>query len=139
MITNKIKDLLLEARKAKKTAEITFYSTLLGELVAIGKNNGNRDTTDDEAVRHIKKWVSNIDETIRVRGEGVCTELLYEKKLCEQFLPTSLTEEQLRSIIADLKAVNPQQGEVMKALKAQYPNQYDGKLASAIFKELSNA
>lgn len=140
MITNKIKDLLLEARKAKKTAEITFYSTLLGELVAIGKNNGNRETTDDEAVRHIKKWVSNIDETIRARGEGVCTELLYEKVLCQQFLPQQLDDVVLREIIAAMiDTLGKNQGIVMKTLKEQYPNQYDGKLASTIFKELSNA
>jgi uncharacterized protein YqeY len=138
MIVQKIKDLLLEARKSKDSQRVTFYSTLLGELVAIGKTAGNRDTTDDEAVRHIKKWVNNIDETMKARG-GVCTDLLLEKKLCEEFLPSALTEPELRGIIKHAVInVGVNQGAVMKYLKDRYPNQYDGKLASAIFKELTN-
>lgn len=136
MIVQKLKSLLLQARKDKNSAHVTFYSTLIGELVNIGKSNGNRETTDDEAVKHIRKWVNNIDETIKARG-GVCTELLQERKMCEQFLPSMLEEDLLRYIIKEAVArLGNNQGAVMKYLKEIYPNQYDGKLASTIFKEL---
>jgi hypothetical protein len=137
-ITQKLRELLTKARKERNSAQITFYSTLIGELDAIGKTAGNRETTDDEAVRHIKKWVNNIDETIKARG-GVCTELLQEKKLCEEFLPSMLTEDTLTQVIAlAIETHGKNQGAVMKHLKEHYPNLYDGKLASSIFKELSN-
>lgn len=136
MIVQDLKSLLLQARKDKNSAHVTFYSTLIGELVNIGKSNGNRETTDDEAVKHIRKWVNNIDETIKARG-GVCTELLQERKMCEKFLPLMLTELALRIAIEDaIEEHGKNQGAVMKYLKDKFPNQYDGKLASTIFKEL---
>lgn len=139
MIVEKLKSELLRARKEKNSSQISFYSTLLGEVENIGKSAGNRVTTDDEAVRHIKKWVANIEETIRLRGEGVATALLQEKVLCEQFLPAMLSVEELRGIISKLVAEGKNQGEVMKHLKEVHPNKYDGKLASNIYKEIANA
>lgn len=135
-LLSQIKNKLLESRRNRDGAKTVFYSTLLGELAAIGKNKGNRDTTDEEAVAHIRKWVNNLDSTMSLRG-GVCTELLQEKKWCEEFLPTLLNENQLRSIIQDIiDKVGNNQGMVMKELKALYPGQYDGKMASTIYQNL---
>lgn len=136
-IIQKMKAELLSARKTKNSSLVTLYSTLIGELEAIGKNNGNRETTDDEAVRHLKKWVSNIDSTISIRG-GVATELLREKQVCMQYLPATMTTEQLTDAVKTaISEVGNKQGIVMKMLKDKYPNMYDGKEASAIFKELT--
>lgn len=137
-IIQKIRALLIQARKERNSAQITLYSTLIGELEAIGKTAGNRETTNDEAVRHIKKWVNNIDETMKARG-GVCTDLLQERKLCEEFLPPMLNDDALRVIIKEaILTLGANQGGVMKWLKDTYPNQYDGKIASSIFKELTS-
>jgi uncharacterized protein YqeY len=136
MISQKIKDRLLSARKSQDTLKVSFYSTLLGEIDNIGKSKGNRPTTDDEAVAHIRKWVTNVDETMKLRG-GVCTELLAEKHMCDEFLPKMMTKDQLESVIKEEIAKSGKNlGVVMKALKENYPNQYNGKDAADIFKEL---
>lgn len=137
-ISHKIKQRLDEARRNREADKVVFYSTLFGEIISIGKSNGNRETTDEEAIRHIRKWVNNLDETIKVRG-GASTDLLQEKKLCEEFLPQLMEEHTLRAVIVEiLHKVGNKQSDVMRALKADYANQYDGKTASKLYKELTN-
>ena len=41
----------LAARKAKDGLKATLLTTLIGELTAIGKNDGNREVTDAEVSR----------------------------------------------------------------------------------------
>ena len=53
-----------EARKMKYTATATLLTTLYSEAQMVGKNDGNRETTDAEVVAVIKKFVKNIDETL---------------------------------------------------------------------------
>jgi len=48
---------------ARKTGaqEASLLTTLLGEAAMVGKN-ANRETTDQEVVAVVKKFVKNIDE-----------------------------------------------------------------------------
>ena len=64
MILEKIKNASLAARKAKEALAATLLTTLYSEAVNVGKNNGNRDTTDAEAVAVVKKFLKGVDETI---------------------------------------------------------------------------
>ena len=55
-LVKKITDDLLNVRKEKKKKDSAFLSTLLGEVRMVGKNNGNRETTEDEAINTIQKF-----------------------------------------------------------------------------------
>lgn len=142
-LMQKIRVLQLEARKAGKATPSALYTTLLGEAAKIGKDDGNRDTTDAEVTALVKKFVKNIDETIAAisRNNGDASRQQVERQLLEALLPTQLTEEELTAhitaIVAGLQSTgvdNPKMGDVMKVLKQRFDGQYDGKLASTIIK-----
>ena len=53
-------------------------------------------------------------------------------------LPEMLSEDDLRAIAEEFALTGKKMPDMMKHLKAEYPNQYDGKLASTIAKEILN-
>lgn len=123
----------LAARKAAEP-EASLYTTLLGEAGAIGKNAGNRETTDQEVVAVVKKFIKNLDETINAltsRNQDAGS-FLMERGVLEQFLPKQMGEEDLVNIAQAL----PNLPAFMKHLKENYAGQYDGKLASTVAKSI---
>ncbi len=124
----------LQARKEKRAADASTLTTLIGEAEMIGKNDGNRASTDAEVVNVIKKFVKNIDETLTVlvkdssKADRV-EALTSEKALLVTFLPQQLSEDQLRTIlggfVSALTEKNPKMmGKVLASLKEQYAGQY---------------
>lgn len=132
-----------EARKMKYTATATLLTTLYSEAQMVGKNDGNRETTDTEVVAVIKKFLKNLEETMNNLPE---TDERYaiaqtEHATLLHYLPQQLTEEELREVIEDLIQTNDvtsmkDMGFVMTELKAYYDGQYDGKTASQIVREV---
>ena len=139
----KIKQDQLQARKNKNAAEATLLTTLIGEAAMIGKNDGNRETTDVEVVTVIKKFIKNNTELMNVAN---VPEMGYdyakkENDFLAQYLPSQMTEEELQTTIqtyiSTLEEVSPKlMGSVMKWLKDNYAGQYDGGLASKVVKGL---
>lgn len=135
-----IKSAQLTARKNRDIIATALLTTLIGEASMPGKNDGNRESTDQEVVAVIKKFIKNANEVLKVSdNETSRTEL----SILESFLPKQLSEEELRSsiqsIVSVTEAVNgskPKMGDVMKALKQKHDGQYDGGLASKLIKEL---
>ena len=140
-LITEIKEKQLFARQ-RKLPEASLYTTLLGEAVAVGKNAGNRETTDTEVVAVVKKFIKGIDETleaiIKQKNDAnqnflseQCSNLMNERDLLEQFLPKQLSAADLDLLIVGKESMP----EFMKFLKENYAGQYDGKLASAVAKE----
>lgn len=142
-LMQQIRDRQLAARKAGH-AEAALYTTLLGEAAMIGKNDGNRETTDAEVVAVVKKFIKNIDDTMTHLRNSITDaltdqrELLSaERKCLEQFLPQQMTEADLESFVqATVASGAGNMGAVMKLLKEQRAGQYDGQLASAVAKRV---
>ena len=141
-LIEQIKAKNLEARKAKLTAVVNVLTPLIGEAEMVGKNAGH-PVTDAEVVQMVKKFIKNLDETIRVLGDNDPRTLaaMGEKHTLEQFLPSQMDADQLaatvRAIIIGLKiaqAPKIDMGAVMKALKERFDGQYDGKIASTVIK-----
>lgn len=128
MILEKIKEALLTSRKARDQTSVSVLSTLFSEVERVGKDKGNRPTTDEEALAVIKKFIANNNECIALGQVG----LLEQNKVYQAFLPQQLAEANLRQIIAEkqLSGVS----DVMKFFKTAYPGQYDGALLSKIAK-----
>lgn len=132
-----------EARKQGYPATATLLTTLYSEAQMVGKNDGNRDTTDAEVVATIKKFVKNIDETLKNLPE---TDPRYEAAKMERevlsfYLPKQMTEEDLRTAIGEIitsknLSTPKDMGIVMKELKAEFDGQFDGKAASQLAREL---
>jgi uncharacterized protein YqeY len=129
-LMEQIKAKQIAARKSG-SADASLLTTLLGEAAMVGKNAG-RETTDQEVVAVVKKFVKNIDETItaltsRNQDAGA---FLAERGVLEQFLPRQLSEEDLINIAQAL----PNMPVFMKHLKENFAGQYDGKLAATVAK-----
>ena len=142
-LLQQIKGAQLIARKSKATLAAALLTTLIGEAEMIGKNAGNRETTDAEVVAVIKKFIKNIDETLealKFSSDGRVQDANLEKRILETFLPKQLSEDELRKIVEDIKseinATQKDMGKVMGLLKARHDGLYDGKLASTLVKNV---
>lgn len=139
---NQLKKENMEARKEKNTLKANLLSTVIGEAQTIGKNAGNREPNQEEVLGVIKKFMKSIDESIAVlekAGRDSAKEK-EEKGILEKYLPKQMTEEKLKKaideIVAGLADKSPKMmGAVMAQLKEKYPNQFDGKMASALAKQ----
>jgi len=129
-LMEQIKAEQITARKAG-TADARLLTTLLGEAAMVGKNAG-RETTDQEVVAVVKKFVKNIDETITAltsRNQDAIA-FFVERRVLEQFLPVQMTETDIRNVATQFTSMP----EFMKYMKVNYAGQYDGKLASTVAK-----
>jgi uncharacterized protein YqeY len=134
----RIKTEQLEARKKKDVIKASLLTTLIGEATAIGKNDGNRETTDAEVVAMVKKFLKNIEETLKVADTFQARE---ERLILLELLPTQLAEQELKTTVwllaTEVGATTPKDmGKVMKVLKERYDGRYDGALASKLIKEM---
>lgn len=138
-LIEQIKAKNLEARKAKLTAVVNVLTPLIGEAEMVGKNAGH-EVTDAEVVQMVKKFIKNLDETIRVLDDADprTAIALAEKHTLEAFLPKQLSEDELGqiigSIVVEISAGPKDIGKVLGLLKSRFDGQYDGKTASTIAK-----
>ena len=141
-LLEKIKQDNIAARKAKNTVKFALLTTLVSEISNIGKNDGNRETTEPESIAVVKKFIKGVDETLKALEFSSNSRVLVaieEKKILESYLPTQLSEIELTAvvdqIISTLADRSPKQmGVVMKRLKEMHDGRYDGKIASGIIK-----
>jgi len=142
MLIEEIKAKQVSARKCRDSFRIGILTTLLGEAEKIGKDAGNRKTTNDECIRIIKKFVKNINETLKLTDKN--SEVLKkELKVLSEFLPDEMSENDIAAAIAQIIVEmnnddsNPKIviGTVMRVFKAQYPDaNYNGKTVSDIIR-----
>jgi len=142
-LIQQIKSAQVTARKERRTADASSLTTLIGEAEAVGKNDGNREVTDNEVVAMVKKFIKNIDDVLAVVNPDTEAYQTYqnEKALLSTFLPKQLSEDELRTAMQGLIAAHgiagPKgMGVLMKELKAAHEGTYDGSLASKLAKEL---
>lgn len=131
----------LTARKNRDKFKTGILTTLIGEIVTVGKNNGNRETTEEEAIKVITKFKKNANEIVELLDIGdESYKVMAEVEIYDQYLPKQMTGEILREIVQRWKDENypdtPNIGGCMRALKRCYDGQYDGKMASQIIREI---
>lgn len=139
----KIKEEQINARLDRDAIRSALLTTLLAEAMVPGKNK-NRESTDDEVIAVIKKFIKGVNETLEVlkySSDGKVLVALRERTILESFMPTQLNEQQLREIISGIIVTlgekNPKlMGKVISTIKDKYNGQYDGALAAKITKEL---
>lgn len=94
----KINKYLQEARKEKDAFKIKFYSTLKGEI----ESELKRSTLSQEQIIEsiAKKWKKNLDSML------ISEEINREIILLKEFLPESMSEEQMEIIFKKVKETN---------------------------------
>ena len=143
-LLNQIKDAQLQARKERDEIKSSLFTTLYSEASMKGKNDGNRDSTDEEVIAVIKKFLNGVNETLealKFSSDGRVKVAVLEKEILESLLPKQLSEDELRiaisALIAGLEERNPKaMGKIMAGLKAQFAGLYDGAVASKLIKEM---
>ena len=93
----------MAAFKAKDQVTKDALTTLYAECVAVGKNDGNRDTTDAEVIAVIKKTINNNNISIDAIMRQVETSaqfikvqhLEWENDLFARYLPKQMTNEEI--------------------------------------------
>lgn len=141
-LLDQIKQDNIAARKAKDAVKSALLTTLVSEIANIGKNDGNRETTDAEATAVVKKFIKGVNETLKALEFSSDSRVLIanaEKAILESYLPTQLSTDTLTEIINAFVSNMPerslkQMGAVMKMLKEKYDGQFDGKAANDIIK-----
>lgn len=139
MLLEKLKKESLQARKEKNEVKSNLLSTVFSQVKLIAIDDGHREPTDNDVIQVVRKFLKNVEENIQLGQQGKLSkealeQARKEREILLEYLPRQLSEEELKEVIQKSGAKNI--GEAMKYLKKNYSEQYDGKLASKIAKEL---
>ena len=135
----KAESMRLRKDRSPVAASIVFA---LSEIEKVGKNNGNRQTTEDEAIKVIQKLVVTINENLKHADTGRSIHLNYEKNVLESVLPQMATDEEVTAflkakyVFAQAADDMPRKGEIMKALRDEFGALVDMKKAGQLVTEL---
>lgn len=141
-LLNRIREDSLAARKAREGDKASFLITLLAEASRPGKDDGNRESTDAEVLKVIKKFIDNTEITLKALGAAASdarTRAELELAMLRAYQPKQATEAEVRAavdtIVASLPERNLKQiGAVMGKLQAQFDGNFDKGLASTLVK-----
>lgn len=138
-VTDQIRRTALQLRKDRDplAVKLTFA---ISEIDKVGKNDGNRATTEDEAIKTIQKIVATIDQNQKLvdTDSDVAADLARERSVLEGFLPQMASDADVRdlllSVIGDEKPKN--KGIAMKVIRDEYGARVDMRRAGEIVTEL---
>ena len=136
-LLEKIRADQLQARKEKNTIKASLLTTLVSEAAAVGKNDGNRETTDPEVVSLIQKFIKNIEFTIsKINSAGSESVPKIELDILSDYLPKQMTDQDIldqiniiKQRVSNDKALK---GAVMKHFKENFTGQYDSQKVIAL-------
>lgn len=139
-----IEKLKAESIALRKTRSPIAPSILfaLSEIEKVGKNNGNRETTEDEAIKVIQKLIVTIDENLKlVADENRKTALSFERQVLSGVLPQMASDSEITDFLRELftgkrEGDIPKKGEVMKALRDKFGALIDMKRAGQLVTEI---
>ena len=143
-----IKADLGQARKDRDSFKLSVLTTFYSEAAMVGKDAGNRDSTDTEVVEKGRRFIKKIDETITILegrndsgSSSTIADFETEKEILNKYLPQLLSVaelgEEIKKIIDSEQLNSPKQmGMIMKKLGERFTGLYDGKVASTIAREL---
>lgn len=139
MLFDELKKAQMEALKQKDPISRSILQIVTGKakLVEIEKRTKNESLTDADVLQVIAKTIKELDEELLAfekaeRSEKV-TELKQQKQVLEKYLPSQLTETEIRSEIEKLEVKTLPN--IMKHFKMNYQGQCDMKLVNKIASE----
>ncbi len=136
-----IEKLKTESINLRKTRNPVAPSILfaLSEIEKIGKNNGNRATTDDEAIKVIQKLIATIDENLKLNlDDGRKIALNFEKHILSSVMPQMASDDEIRALLKDVLGdeTPKNKGVAMKVIRDEYGAKVDMKRAGEIVTEM---
>jgi uncharacterized protein YqeY len=136
-VIEKLKTEAMRLRKERSplAPSITFA---LSEIDKVGKNAGNRATTEDEAIRVIQKLVATVEGNIAVAEGDAKVAMKCEVVILKSVLPQMVSADEIHSKLVHMFQAQPpkNKGEVMKWAKVQWGASADMKTVGAIANDL---
>jgi len=131
-----IKELRLQMMKSKKedVNRSKVLQAILSSSLLLAKEDGNREANANDIIQAAKKEVKM---TQQAKDAGApFLECTFE--VCSEFLPKMLSDEELENVINNYINDNERcnMGSIMKELKTNYVDLYDGKKASTLVRNL---
>ncbi len=141
MLLSTIKTDMINARKTGNKDKLVKLSTLVGEIQA-KEMTKKSELTDQEVLQIIRKFINNLDETIKIFKEAN-KDIAYlnsERDIYNQYLPKEMTSEEIEEYFKALKNENIIALNVLMGSLKKYAEEngviYNGKNASEIAKKL---
>lgn len=130
------------ATAARKTRDpsVGVLVTLLGEIDTRSRSiTPPRPLEEAEVVAIVAKFLKNAEESlaaVRDARPAQAVGIDAECAVLRGLLPARLTEEEIRAYVTARVRAGDGLGQVMAALKSDFPGRYDGRQASAIAREI---
>ncbi|ELI5798122.1 GatB/YqeY domain-containing protein [Salmonella enterica] len=122
---------------------VKSYQTIIGDLQRVDKDF----ITSEQFVAYLKAQLKSIELTkAKLTGTDLQNYSLqsaqYEyilNQYLQKYLPPQLSVNEIRTYFAELVKLNPgiTKGTLMKAIKEEFPGQYDGKTAAQVAGEFN--
>ena len=145
-IEDTLKAKSIEARKAKATHAV-FLVTVLAAIQKIGKDDGNRSTTDAEAIKVLKSFVQSAKDTKTIlleKNSNADTSLQdQEISILEEFIPKQLSLEEIQTQIKSVLSTIPTPysmktlGAVMAHFNKTAPGLFEGATVKKAFQDIT--
>ena len=131
-IVQQLKTESLRLRKERNpiASSITF---VLSEIERVGKNNGNRATTEDEAVKVVQKVIATLRDNLKYDITDSDAEAMrLQIQILESVLPAMASDEEIMNVIHPIMMgktaeTMPKKGEIMKVVRAAFGATVDMK------------
>lgn len=135
-VLEKLKEESLRIRKEK--GELASFSVFaISEIEKVGKSNGNRLTTNDEAITAAKKMIGVIESNMSlVKDDFVLAKLKAEHNLLSSVLPAMASIEDVKNHVTSVWADVPSKGDFMKEVKAKFGSLVDMKEVGNLYTQL---
>lgn len=117
----KAKTLELRKQRSNLGPSMQFHTA---EVAKIGKANGNRETTEDEAIQYLKKSVQKMKENEFADQQEIA--------VLESLLPQMASEEEVRVYLQESGVDLSNKGAVMKAVKQHFGSLVDMKMVGGM-------
>lgn len=112
-----------------------ILSTVIGEIQTVEKNLSIPDLPDAQVEKILTKFCKSLQETIDLTGDPESIEQL---GVLKNYLPTSMSEPEIRQVILDLKVGSTTPLTIGSVMSAFSGKQVDRKLVSTLFAELKD-
>ncbi len=141
----KLKEDMKLAMKAREKEKLQGIRSLLSAIQYEEMQKGVEELGEQAILAVLKTELKKRYESLEFAEKAERPEeiagLKVEIAYIESLLPAQMSEDQLEKVIREITKnnQNPNLGSVMKALKEDFADQYDGKLASAVAKRVLEA
>ena len=141
MIIEEIKKANIQAMKDKDQKARAIYSVIMNKhlMATVDARTNGKEVSDADMVHIIQKTIKELEEERdnyqKVGNIEEVETIEYEKKLLEKYLPTLLSEDEIKNIIMSLE--DKTIPSVMRHFKTNYNGQCDMKVVSNVLKSLN--